>query len=101
MAKLVVYTTVRNMSVGPFREISIDPLPYIFIKPYPGSQTKVKAFLLLIKCINSSAIEVMLMETMDTKQVILCLLRLENRYGKIIAISETIPNGVQDSSRNS
>ena len=27
------------------------------------------------------------MESMDTKQVILCLLRLENRYGKIIGIS--------------
>ena len=46
-----------------------------------------KNFPLLIKCLNSSVIEVMLMETMDTKQVILCLLRLENRYGKIIAIS--------------
>jgi hypothetical protein len=41
----------------------------------------------MIKCINSSAVQIILMESMETKQVIVSLLRLETRYGDIQAIS--------------
>ena len=72
---------------GPFREISIDPLGAIVVKPFPGSRKTVKTFPLLIKCINSAAVQVILMETMETKAVIMSLLRLETRYGEIQGIS--------------
>jgi hypothetical protein len=41
----------------------------------------------MIKCINSAAVQLILMESMETKQVVLSLLRLETRYGDIQAIS--------------
>ena len=68
------YTRLKNQ-MGPFKEISIDPLGAITTKPFPGSRKTVKTFPLLIKCINSAAIQVILMESMETKAVIMALLR--------------------------
>ena len=60
-----------------------------------------KAFTLLMKCINSSAVEVMLMECMHMKQIIMCLLRLEIRYGRIFGITrDSGTNMITDENRN-
>jgi hypothetical protein len=80
------YTRLTNQ-MGPFREISIDPLGPVVVKAFPGSRKHVKCYPLMIKCINSAAVQLILMESMETKQVVLSLLRLETRYGDIQAIS--------------
>jgi hypothetical protein len=80
------YTRLKNQA-GPFKEISIDPLGAIITKPFPGSIKTVKTFPLLIKCINSAAVQVILMESMETKAILMALLRLETRYGEIQGIS--------------
>ena len=72
---------------GPFREISIDPLEAVLVKAFSGSRKHVKCYPLMIKCINSAAVQIILMESMETKQVVISLLRLETRYGDIQAIS--------------
>ena len=79
--------TKMHTSIGPFKEISMDPLGPCTVKSFPGSRKRIKIWPLMIKCINSGAITIYPMESMDTKQVILCLLRLETRYGELIGIS--------------
>ena len=57
------------------------------IKPFEGSRSKVKNYLLIVRCLNSGASKVLLMEGMETKDIILCLLKLELRPGPITMIS--------------
>ena len=76
-----------NNQIGPFREISMDPLGHIVIKPYPGARKTVKAFPLMIKCLHSAATGIILMESMETKQIIYSLLKLEAKYGELKGIS--------------
>jgi len=47
----------------------------------------VKCYPLIAKCLNLGAIQMMLMENMATRQVVLALLRLEARYGEIKLIA--------------
>ena len=46
-----------------------------------------KNYPLVARCLNSGALEVLLMEGMETKDIILCLLKLELRHGPITMIS--------------
>ena len=42
---------------------------------------------MIAKCLNSATVQIILMESMETRQVVLALLRMEARYGvlKLIA----------------
>ena len=93
------YTRLKNQA-GPFKEISIDPLGAIITKPFPGSRKTVKTFPQLIKCINSTAVQIILMETMETKAVIMSLLRLETRYGEIQGISRDSRSNLSEENLN-
>lgn len=80
--------TRMDNDMAPFREIIIDPPGPHRIKPYiMGSFKTIKNYLLIIKCLHSAAVQIMLMESMETRDVILALLRLEARYGQISLIS--------------
>ena len=57
-------TRIQNQ-IGPFHKISIDPLGPVLVKAFPGSRKKVKCYPLIAKCLNSAAIQMMLMETME------------------------------------
>ena len=80
------YTRIKNQ-VGPFKEVSIDPLGPVLVKVFPGSRKHVKCYPLIVKCLNSPAVQIILMESMETKRVVLVLLRLEARYGDIKLIA--------------
>ena len=58
-------------------------LDEIKIKAFPTSRTVVKNYPLIIKCLNSGAVTVLMMEESKTKDIVLAMLRLENRWGKI------------------
>ena len=60
-----------------FAEISLDMLGEIKIKPFPTISTVCKNYPLIIKCINSVAVTVLMMEESKTKDIILALLRLD------------------------
>ena len=47
-----------------------------------------KNYPLIVRCINSGASEVLLMEGMETKDIILCLSKLKLRHGPITMISK-------------
>ena len=64
----------------PFQRISVDPLGHIPIKPWPKARNEILGYPLLIKCMETSAIEVYLMFKNDTDRVIMKLLELEARY---------------------
>ena len=93
------YTRLSNQ-MGPFREISIDPLGPVVVKAFPGSRKHVKCYPLMIKCINSAAVQLILMELMETKQVVLSLLRLETRYGDIQSTSHDSETYLLDGNLN-
>ena len=79
--------TKLEVQAKPFRDISIDILGEMKVKPHATSRGTVKNYPLVIKCMNSGAITVQLMEESKTKDVILALLRLETRWGKINMIT--------------
>ena len=80
--------TRQDTSKGPFQDISIDPFnPLNMIEPFEGSRSRVKNYPLVVRCLNSGALEVLLMEGMETKDIILYLLKLELRHGLITMIS--------------
>ena len=79
--------TKLDVHAKPFRDISIDILGEMKVKPHATSRGTVKNYPLLIKCMNNGAITVQLMEESKTKDVILALLRLETRWGKINMIT--------------
>ena len=70
-----------NILAKPFSIVSIDPLGAISCHPSKGARKTVKVYPLMIVCRSSGATQVFLMEGMDTSDVILALLRLENRFG--------------------
>ena len=78
---------VYKDQVGPFKEASINPLGAVLVKAFPGSRKHVKCYPLIAKCMNSAAVQIILMESMETSQVVLALLRLEARYGDIKLIA--------------
>ena len=78
---------VKYTSNGPFQDISIDPLDYHLIKPFEGSRSTVKNYPMVVHCLNSGALEVLLMEVMETNDIILCFLKLELRHGPKTMIS--------------
>ena len=80
------YSRIQNQ-IPSFREISIDPLGPVLVKAFPGSRKKVKCYPLISKCLNSAAIQIMLTENMETRQVVLALLRIKTRYGEIKLIA--------------
>ena len=71
--------TRLDVQAKPFTEISLDMLGEIKVKPLPTSRTVCKNYPLIIKCINSGAEMIVIMEESKTKDIILALLRLENR----------------------
>ena len=72
---------------NPFQQISIDPLGFWMLKPNPTSRNPIKMFPLLCVCIQLGAVQILLMETAETKSVILCLKQMEARFGKIKRIT--------------
>ena len=64
----------------PFQSISIDPQGAIDVKPWYGARTSITCYPLMIKCLQSSAINVKLMFKNDTGHVILKLLELESQF---------------------
>ena len=72
----------------PFQRISIDPLGFVPVKPWINARNEVQGYPLLIKCMDTSAIEVLLMFSNDTNRALMKLLQLEATYKtKIIHLS--------------
>ena len=80
------YTKVEGFR-RPFEKISLDPLGYLRIQAFPNSRKVVRNYPLAIKCLSTGCLEIFLMEDMSTEQVILGLLRLEARYGRITKLA--------------
>ena len=66
---------------SPFECLSIDPLMPISSPAWPGSRKVVTLYPLLMKCINTGAIDISIMEDNTTRSIILKLLSLEARFG--------------------
>ena len=67
----------------PFESTSLDPLGHMEVKAFNNSRKVVKLYPLLIRCINTGAVNCLLMESMQSKSVIGALIRLQLRMGRI------------------
>ena len=73
-----------NLEARPFAFVSIDPLGSVSSHPTKGSRNTVILYPLMMVCRSTGASQVYLMEGSETSDVILALLRLENRFGTTI-----------------
>ena len=64
----------------PFQTISIDPLGHTQLKPWVDARTSILCYPLLIKCLETSAINAKIMFKNDTRHVIMKLLELESDF---------------------
>ena len=64
-----------------FDDTSIDPLGDVRCHPMKGSKVAAKMWPMIIVCRNTGALQMFAMEGCATQDIILAVLRLENRFG--------------------
>ena len=70
-----------------FQHISMDPLGYVYIKPWVSARKAVKKYPVVMKDVNYGGVYITLAEDLSTSQMLLALLRLEQQFGPIDMIS--------------
>ena len=79
------YTQLGGKKV--FANISMDPLGPLSIQPWVGARKPTKKYPVVVKCLDYGAIWITMAESLETSQMTLCLLRLEQRFGAIDTIT--------------
>ena len=67
--------------------ISVDPIGGIKLLPFQGARRSVELIPLVIACRMTGAVDIILLDGMKTKNVLLGLLLIETRYNSITSIT--------------